>query len=210
MISKSLMTPSFSGRMAVIEPGVLPSISLATRPTALPFCRTRLVPFLTATTLGSFRTMPSPLTQTSVLHVPRSMPMSMLNMPSRRSKITWRSSKIRSPAARPWPGRGGTSRTHSGYRPTGGGDKRKNEEHVAMCVTTRRRGVRGHGRRARDHARFRGSHSHSLADARGSAALAVSGPFFQNPMFEPHPTLRPDDDGSEHSARYAWTGYRKR
>jgi hypothetical protein len=31
--------------MAVMEPGVLPSISLATRPTALPFCRTRLVPF---------------------------------------------------------------------------------------------------------------------------------------------------------------------
>jgi hypothetical protein len=38
--------------------------------------------------------------------------------------------------------------------------------------------------------------------------LAVSGPFFQNPMFEPHPTLRPDDDGSEHFARYARTGYR--
>jgi hypothetical protein len=80
------MTPSFSGRMAVMEPGVLPSISLATRPTALPFCRTRLVPFLTATTLGSLRTMPSPLTQTSVLQVPRSMPMSMLNIPSSESK----------------------------------------------------------------------------------------------------------------------------
>ena len=79
MISKSLMTPSFSGRMAVMVPGVLPSISLATSPTALPFCSTRLVPFLTATTLGSLRTMPSPLTHTRVLHVPRSMPMSMLN-----------------------------------------------------------------------------------------------------------------------------------
>ena len=74
--------------MAVIEPGVLPIISLATSPTALPFCRTRLVPFLTATTVGSLSTMPSPLTQTSVLHVPRSMPMSMLNMPRSESKIT--------------------------------------------------------------------------------------------------------------------------
>src|SRR4051812_9069908 len=82
------MTPSFRGRIAVIEPGVLPSISLATRPTALPFWSTRLVPFFTATTLGSFRTIPSPLTHTRVLHVPRSMPMSMLNIPRRESKIT--------------------------------------------------------------------------------------------------------------------------
>src|SRR3989454_10905902 len=82
------MTPSFKGRIAVIEPGVLPSISLATSPTALPFWRTRLVPFFTATTLGSFSTMPSPLTHTSVLQVPRSMPMSMLNIPSKPSKIT--------------------------------------------------------------------------------------------------------------------------
>ena len=40
VISKSVMTPSFSGRMAVIEPGVFPSISLATAPTALPSCST--------------------------------------------------------------------------------------------------------------------------------------------------------------------------
>src|SRR5689334_10611178 len=82
------MTPSLSGRMAVMLPGVLPSISLATSPTALPSCKTRLVPFLTATTLGSFSTMPSPLTHTSVLHVPRSMPMSILNIPNSESKIT--------------------------------------------------------------------------------------------------------------------------
>src|SRR5271156_4019712 len=86
--SKSLITPSFSGRIAEIDPGVLPSISLATKPTACPFCRTRLVPFFTATTLGSFSTIPSPLMQTSVLHVPRSMPMSTLNMPRSESKIT--------------------------------------------------------------------------------------------------------------------------
>ena len=34
VISKSLMTPSLSGRMAEIDPGVLPSISLAVQPTA--------------------------------------------------------------------------------------------------------------------------------------------------------------------------------
>ena len=66
-------------------PGVLPSISLATQPTASPFLSTRLVPFQTATTLGSFRTIPSPRTATRVLHVPRSMPMSTLTKPSRRS-----------------------------------------------------------------------------------------------------------------------------
>jgi len=31
---KSAITPSFMGRMAVMEPGVLPSISLASLPTA--------------------------------------------------------------------------------------------------------------------------------------------------------------------------------
>ncbi len=34
VISKSLITPSLRGRMAEIEPGVLPSISLAVQPTA--------------------------------------------------------------------------------------------------------------------------------------------------------------------------------
>ena len=74
--------------MALMEPGVRPSISLATCPTALPLRRTWLVPRRTATTEGSLRTTPSPLTQTSVLQVPRSMPMSTLNMPSSESKIT--------------------------------------------------------------------------------------------------------------------------
>jgi hypothetical protein len=74
VISKSLITPSLSGRTAVMLPGVLPSISLATQPTACPFLSTWLVPFFTATTLGSFSTMPCPRTATSVLQVPRSMP----------------------------------------------------------------------------------------------------------------------------------------
>lgn len=38
----------------------------------------RFVPRSTATTEGSLRTTPSPLTQTSVLAVPRSTPMSLV------------------------------------------------------------------------------------------------------------------------------------
>ena len=52
--SKSAMTPSLSGRIATMSPGVLPSIRLASSPTA----RTIFVPALTATTDGSRRTMP--------------------------------------------------------------------------------------------------------------------------------------------------------
>ena len=70
VISKSLITPSFKGRMAEIAPGVLPSISFSAQPTAVPFRMTLLVPLRTATTDGSFRTIPSPRTQTSVLQVP--------------------------------------------------------------------------------------------------------------------------------------------
>ncbi|KAF5042033.1 hypothetical protein DSECCO2_516880 [anaerobic digester metagenome] len=59
--SKSAMTPSFMGRMATMLPGVRPSMRLASAPTA----RTLLLPRLsrlTATTEGSRRTMPLPLT----------------------------------------------------------------------------------------------------------------------------------------------------
>ena len=61
VISKSAMTPSFRGRMATIEPGVRPSIFLA----SVPIASTRREPresFCTATTEGSLQTMPSPLT----------------------------------------------------------------------------------------------------------------------------------------------------
>src|SRR5687767_5626902 len=69
-------------------PGVLPSISFADQPTALPPLSTRLVPRLTATTEGSLSTIPSPRTQTKVLQVPKSIPMSTLNQPRRRSMTT--------------------------------------------------------------------------------------------------------------------------
>ena len=55
MMSKSAMTPSFSGRMAVMFPGVLPSMLLALDPTA---CKTLPPPTLSsrmATTDGSSR-----------------------------------------------------------------------------------------------------------------------------------------------------------
>ena len=74
---KSAMTPSLSGLMASILPGVLPSIALASVPTAttvfvgLPFS------LLRATTEGSFKTTPLPLAYTSVFAVPRSIERSL-------------------------------------------------------------------------------------------------------------------------------------
>ena len=72
---------------ALIEPGVLPSISRATRPTASPLLRTIFVPLRTATTEGSFKTMPLSRTQTRVVQVPRSIPISVLNQPNNVSNI---------------------------------------------------------------------------------------------------------------------------
>ena len=58
--SKSAMTPSRKGRMASMLPGVRPTICLASSPTARTCLRPRL--WLIATTDGSLRTMPRPLT----------------------------------------------------------------------------------------------------------------------------------------------------
>jgi hypothetical protein len=57
-------------------------MSLASLPTA----STRLELFSTATTEGSFRTMPRPFTQTRVLAVPRSMATSVEKNPIRLSR----------------------------------------------------------------------------------------------------------------------------
>ena len=56
--STSAMTPSLRGRMASMPSGVRPSMRLASRP--IPMIRRE--PRSTATTEGSFRTMPSPFT----------------------------------------------------------------------------------------------------------------------------------------------------
>ena len=56
--SKSAMTPSLSGRIAEIVPGVRPSMRLASTPTAW----TSPVSWSIATTLGSESTIPRPRT----------------------------------------------------------------------------------------------------------------------------------------------------
>ena len=58
MTSKSAITPSFSGRMAEIVPGVRPSMRLASMPTAW----TSPVRESIATTEGSDSTIPRPRT----------------------------------------------------------------------------------------------------------------------------------------------------
>ena len=74
---KSEITPSRSGRTATIVEGVRPTISFASSPIA----STRFETVSIATTDGSSTTMPRPRTKTSVLAVPRSMPMSCEKMP---------------------------------------------------------------------------------------------------------------------------------
>ena len=56
VVSLSAITPSFSGLIAIILPGVLHSIRLASAPTAT----TDFVPRSTATTEGSLTTIPFP------------------------------------------------------------------------------------------------------------------------------------------------------
>src|SRR5437867_11972162 len=63
------MTPSFIGRIAMMFPGVRPSISLASLPTASTFP----VFWLIATMEGSLTTIPFPFAKTIVLAVPRSI-----------------------------------------------------------------------------------------------------------------------------------------
>jgi hypothetical protein len=79
--SKSAITPSRMGRIAVIASGVRPSIRLASVPTA----RISRVCELSATTDGSLSMMPRPRTYTRVFAVPRSTamsrPMMLLAMP---------------------------------------------------------------------------------------------------------------------------------
>src|SRR2546426_6640435 len=67
------MTPSFIGLMATMLPGVRPSMSLASLPTA----STRPFTLLMATIDGSLTTIPLPRAYTQVLAVPRSMARSL-------------------------------------------------------------------------------------------------------------------------------------
>src|SRR5947209_6390780 len=80
--SKSAITPSLSGRIAWIVPGVRPSMRLASMPTAC----TSSVRESIATTLGSDSTIPRPRTYTSVFAVPKSTAMSRPPKPVRYEK----------------------------------------------------------------------------------------------------------------------------
>src|SRR4051812_2875299 len=80
---KSAITPSFIGLMATMLPGVRPSISFASLPTA----STSPVVLLIATMEGSFTTIPFPLAYTSVLAVPRSIARSEENRLKRERKF---------------------------------------------------------------------------------------------------------------------------
>src|SRR6056297_1901324 len=73
VVSRSAITPSRKGLIAIISPGVFQSIRLASAPTATTF----LVPLSTATTEGSLITIPLPRTYTRVLQVPKSIPISV-------------------------------------------------------------------------------------------------------------------------------------
>ena len=80
VMSKSAMTPSFMGRTAVMFPGVLPTMSFASFPTARMLLRP-MVSRWTATTEGSLITIPRPLTMMMVLAVPRSIAISLEKNP---------------------------------------------------------------------------------------------------------------------------------
>ena len=69
MCLKSAITPSFMGLMATMLPGVRPTISLASSPTA----SIAPVTWFTAMIDGSFTMMPLPCANTSVFAVPRSI-----------------------------------------------------------------------------------------------------------------------------------------
>src|SRR5215831_7851822 len=76
VISKSAITPFFSGWMTRISGGVRPIIALASLPTA----RSEWSSSWIDTIEGSLRTMPSPLTNTRVFDVPRSIATSRENL----------------------------------------------------------------------------------------------------------------------------------
>src|SRR3989338_9269736 len=77
------MIPLVSGRVTTICGGVFPNMCLASFPTAN-ICS---VFVFTATTEGSLITIPFSFVYTSVLAVPRSMPISLLNFLKKEENI---------------------------------------------------------------------------------------------------------------------------
>ena len=78
---KSEITPSLSGLIAVKPTGVLPSIFFASMPTASTFLFAPLSSLIT-TTDGSSRTIPLPFIYMSVFAVPKSIEISVENIPA--------------------------------------------------------------------------------------------------------------------------------
>src|SRR5918992_4073323 len=113
--SKSAITPSLSGRIAWIVPGVRPSIRLASIPTAW----TSVLRESIATTDGSDSTIPRPRTYTRVLAVPRSTAMSRPPMPVRYEKKPIRCSGVRISAGAAARTSDASLRTSAGAAPAG-------------------------------------------------------------------------------------------
>ena len=76
MMSKSAITPFFNGLMTLILPGVRPTILYASVPTAT----TLSLSVSTATTEGSFKTIPLPDTFIRTFAVPKSIPISLATL----------------------------------------------------------------------------------------------------------------------------------
>src|SRR3954466_15645689 len=90
---KSAITPSFIGLIATMLPGVRPSISFASLPTA----STSLVFLFSATIEGSLTTIPFPRAYTSVFAVPRSIARSLENMLNSERRLWKREAPLWNP-----------------------------------------------------------------------------------------------------------------
>src|SRR5262245_1347937 len=84
------MTPSFIGLIATMLPGVRPSMSFASLPTA----STRPFTLLIATIEGSLTTIPLPRAYTQVFAVPRSIARSLEKSDSIERRLIGRSQKL--------------------------------------------------------------------------------------------------------------------
>src|SRR3990167_7694040 len=86
---KSAITPSFIGRIASMLPGTLPSMALASLPTAwMVFLPWGPPSWRIATTDGSFKTIPCPRATISVLAVPKSIARSVEKYRRKAPSIT--------------------------------------------------------------------------------------------------------------------------
>src|SRR5438128_282327 len=136
------MTPSFMGLMATMLPGVRPSISFASLPTA----STSPLFLLMATMDGSLTTMPFPLAKTSVLAVPRSIARSEENRLNRERKFIEREVLFASERTMP--------RSPEAFQLNGNTRETPQLLSFGQCLTFMRRETRGIGAVAHSRAHF--------------------------------------------------------